>query len=121
MAREFGVGLRTAMAAVRKHGTPRVDDLNRLDGVEILGLDETAFQVASAKRSTSFVTGIVDLTRGPGPARLLDVVEDRSASALVSWINQRHPGWRTGIGVAALDPYRGYASAQRAAARRAGP
>lgn len=31
-------------------------------GVEALGLDETALQAASATRSTSFVTGIVDLT-----------------------------------------------------------
>jgi transposase len=115
VAREFGIGWRTAMAAVREHGTRRVDDPQRLDGVEALGLDETTFQAASARRSTSFVTGIVDLTRGPGPARLLDVVEDRSASALASWINKREPGWRSGIGVAALDPYRGYASALRTA------
>ena len=115
VAREFGVGWRTAMVAVREHGTPRVDDPGRLAGVEALGLDETAFQAASARRSTSFVTGIVDLTRGFGPARLLDVVEDRSASALVGWMNQRDPGWRAGIGVAALDPYRGYATALRIA------
>ena len=76
-------------------------------------MEETAFQAASASRSTSFVTGIVDLTRGRGPARLLDVVAGRSASALVSWVNQRHPAWRAGIGIAALDPYRGYATALR--------
>jgi transposase len=39
------------------------------------------------------------------------VIDDRSASALVSWIKQRNVDWRAGIGVAALDPYRGYASA----------
>jgi transposase len=61
------------------------------------------------------VTGIVDLTRRAGAsARLLDVIDDRSASALVGWLNRRDPGWRVGIGVAALDPYRGYASALRA-------
>jgi transposase len=115
VARDFGIGWRTAMAAVSEHGTPRVDDPSRLDGVEVVGLDETAFQAASATRSTSFVTGIVDLTRHRGgSARLLDVVDDRSASTLVSWINQRNRGWRAGIGVAALDPYRGYASALRA-------
>ncbi|MDQ4103248.1 MAG: transposase [Actinomycetota bacterium] len=103
------------MVAVCEHGTPRVDDPHRLAGVEALGWDETAFQAASARRSTSFVTGIVDLTRGFGPARLLAVVEDRSASALVGWMNQRDPGWRAGIGVAALDPYRGYATALRIA------
>jgi transposase len=78
-------------------------------------VDETAFQAAAATRSTSFVTAIVDLTRGRGPARLLDVVAGRSASALVSWVGERDPGWRAGIATAALDPYRGYASALRTA------
>src|SRR5947209_1335265 len=103
VARAFGIGWRTAMTAVRDYGTPRIDDPDRLGGVEALGLDETAFAAASATRSTSFVTGIVDLTRRRGgTARLLDVVDDRSASALVSWVNQRETGWRAGIGVAAL-------------------
>jgi transposase len=115
VAREFGIGWRTAMAAVREHGQPRVDDPARLAGVDTVGMDETVFQAACASRATSFVTGIVDLTRRPGPARLLDVVAGRSASALVSWISERDPGWRAGITTAALDPYRGYASALRTA------
>jgi hypothetical protein len=81
VAREFGIGWGTAMAAVRAHGRPRVNDAGRLDGVEVVGMDETAFQAASATRSTSSVTGIVDLTRQGRPARLLDVAADRSASA----------------------------------------
>jgi transposase len=62
------------------------------------------------------VTGIVDLTRRGnhgGPARLLDVIDDRSAAALLSWLNEREPTWRAGIATAALNPYRGYASALR--------
>jgi transposase len=55
VARDFGVGWGTAMAAVRAHGRPRVNDPDRLDGVEAIGVDETAFQAASATRSTSFV------------------------------------------------------------------
>ena len=113
VAREFGIGWHTAMGAVRDHGRPRVDDPARLAGVSALGVDETAFQAASATRSTSFVTGIVDLSRTHTRARLLDVVADRSASGLVSWLNAREQGWRSGIVVAALDPYRGYASALR--------
>jgi transposase len=120
VAREFGIGWGTAMAAVREHGAARVDDPSRLEGVDAVGLDETAFQAASATRSTSFVTGIVDLTRGPGPARLLDVVADRSASALVSWMHERDPQWRAGIGVASLDPYRGYAVRHEALINRVG-
>jgi transposase-like protein len=47
VAREFGVGWRTAMGAVREHGRPRVDELTRLDGVVAVGVDETVFQHAS--------------------------------------------------------------------------
>jgi transposase len=50
--REFGIGWRTAMTAVRDYGTPRVDDPTRLDGVEAIGVDETAFQAPSARRPT---------------------------------------------------------------------
>jgi hypothetical protein len=68
VAREFDIGRRTAMGAVREHGTPRVDDPSRLDGVTALGLDETAITAATATQPTSFVTGIVDLTRRDRPA-----------------------------------------------------
>jgi hypothetical protein len=44
VAREFGIGWRTAMTAVRDYGTPRVDDCDRLADVQALGLDETAFR-----------------------------------------------------------------------------
>ena len=107
VARDFGIGWRTAMDAVREHGAPRIGDPGRLSAVTARGLDETAFQAASATRTTSFVTGIVDLTRrGGGPARLLDVVDDRSASALVGWLDERDPGWRAQVCTASLDPYR---------------
>jgi transposase len=68
-----------------------------------------------ATGATSFITGIVDLTRRGGTAaRLLDVINDRSAWALAGWMTQRTDAWPAGIGVAALDPYRGYACALRA-------
>lgn len=97
------------MSAVREYGYRLVEDPARLEGVRVLGVDETAFQGAGPRRSTSFVTGIVDLS-GP-TARLLDVVPGRSATALSEWVNQRSPQWRDGIAVAALDPFRGYATA----------
>jgi hypothetical protein len=84
VARDFGISWRTAMGAVHEHGQPRVQDPDRLADVDAVGVDETAFQAAAATRSTSFVTGIVNLTRGRGSARLLDVVAGRSASALLS-------------------------------------
>ena len=87
------------MAAVREHGAPRVNDPARITGVDAVGVDETAFQAAAATRSTSFVTGIVDLTRARGPARLLDVVEGRSASASLSrFLCKSISGWSGEVG-----------------------
>jgi transposase len=97
------------MHAVREYGTPLIDDPDRLAGVQRLGVDETAFLRATAVRSTSFVTGIVDLTGAR--ARLLDVADGRSAKALCDWVSGRDDAWRDAISVAALDPFRGYATA----------
>ena len=60
-ARDFGVGWHTAMAAVRDHGQPLVEDPARLDGVEALGLNETVMLHAGPRRRTTYVTGFVDL------------------------------------------------------------
>ena len=110
VAAEFGVGWATVMAAVREYGRPLVDDPARLEGVHTLGVDETAFLAATPTSGTVFATGIVALN---GRARLLDVVEGRSGTALRNWISGREQGWRDGIEVAALDPFRGYATALR--------
>ena len=44
-------------------------------------------------------------------ARLLDVVEGPNGEALCDWVSGRVQPWRDAIGVAALDPFRRYASA----------
>ncbi len=106
VARAFGVGWHTAMAAVRDHGTPLVDDPQRLDGIGALGLDETKFLAATPTHRTEYVTGFVDLDR----ARLVDVVPGRSAKAVQDWLGGRPQEWLTGIDVVALDPFRGYAN-----------
>jgi transposase len=110
VAAEFGVGWATVMAAVRDYGQPLVDDPGRLDRVHTLGVDETAFLTATPTSGTTFATGIVALN---GRARLLDVIEGRSGKALCDWVSGREQGWRDGITVAALDPFRGYATALR--------
>src|SRR4051794_15270254 len=113
VAWELGVGWGTVMRAVAEHGIPLIDDPARLEGVAALGVDETAFLAASATHATEFATGLVDLTRTDGPARLLDVVPGRSGTVLSAWLRERDAGWRSGVTVAALDPFRGYASALR--------
>jgi transposase len=106
VARAFGVGWHTAMAAVQDHGSPLVEDPERLDGVDALGLDETRFLAATSTHRTEYVTGFVDLDR----ARLLDVVPGRSGTAVHRWLSGRPTGWLAQIGVVALDPFRGYAN-----------
>lgn len=106
VARDFGVGWFSAMAAVRTHGRPRVDDPDRIGTVRALGLDETAFLAASGTHPTLFVTGFVDLRR----TRLLDVVPGRSGEAVHTWLEARPPGWVAAVEAVALDPHRGYAN-----------
>jgi transposase len=109
VAAEFGVGWATVMRASYDYGKPLVDDPDRLVGVRAVGVDETAFLAANARRHTRFATGLVDLSCRP--ARLLDVVEGRSGSVVTQWLSARSEQFRTDITVAALDPFRGYATA----------
>lgn len=110
VAAGFGVGWGTVMAAVRDYGNPLVDDPQRLAGVHAIGVDETAFLAATPTSGTRFATGIVALGH---PSRLLDVVEGRSGTVLSTWVSGRDQTWREDITVAALDPFRGYATALR--------
>src|SRR2546423_185913 len=78
------------------------------------GVEEPGSGSASAGRATTSATGLGGRPRRDGgPARLLDMIDDRSASALIRWLAERDPSWRAGIPTAALDPYRGYAAALR--------
>ncbi len=79
----------------------------------LAGVDETAYLAATATHGTEFATGLVDLTRRSGPAPLLDVVPGRSGAVLSTWLRERDAGWRSQVALAALDPFRGYASALR--------
>lgn len=107
VAREFGVGWATVMAAVREHGARLLHQARPGAAATAIGVDETAFMRASAIRPTVFATGIVDLHRG----RLIDVVPGRSRKVLADWLAEQPDGWAAGIEVAALDPFRGYGAA----------
>ncbi len=115
VARDFGVSWATVMTAVAEYGRPRVDDPDRLAGVERLGVDETAFLAASHRHPTLFVTGMVDVAAG----RLLDVVEGRSGAALSAWLTARGSEWCADVSVGVLDPFRGYKTALDAHLRSA--
>jgi transposase len=107
VARDLGSGWHAVMRAVSDHGQPLVDDPDRIEGVTALGMDETAFLRARRDRPTLFVSGLVDTLSG----RLLDVVADRTAIAVASWLARRDRRWLRRIGIVTLDPHRGYANA----------
>src|SRR5215212_2075979 len=107
VARDFGVGWAAVMAAVIEYGYPLIEHPDRIDGVAAVGVDETAFARANPIRSTRFATGIVDLHRG----KLIDIIPGRSRKVLADWLISQPAEWTAGIGVAALDPFRGYSAA----------
>ena len=108
----LGVAWWTMMRQVIDRGQSIIDDPDRLAGVGVVGVDETGHFRANAQRSTTFATGIADLSAGR-PARLLDVIEGRSGTVLAAWLADRDQAWRAGITTASLDPFRGYATTLR--------
>ena len=104
LAREFGVGWWTAMAAVRDHGTPLVEDPGRMAGVRFLGVDEHKMLSATRNRRTFYATSIVDIGHG----RLLDVIPGRNADDVAYWCALAPGAWRQRIDAVAIDPHRGY-------------
>ena len=110
VARQLGVGWHTVMRAVRDYGVPLIEDPARLAGVRGLGVDEHVWAHAGPRRRTGFATGIVELSPGRAP-RLLDVVPGRTGKVYADWIVRREQAWREHIELAALDPFRGYATA----------
>ena len=98
VARDLGVGWHTVMRSVWRHGQPLVDDPTRLDGVTALGMDETSFLRANRHHHTTYVSGLVDTATG----RLLDVVQDCTAKAVMGWLSRRDRRWLARIGVVPL-------------------
>jgi len=99
LAREMGVCWWTVMNAVIEHGTPLVDDPDRVGAVAQLGVDETSFLAANRRHSTIYVTGLVDLE-----ARIvIDMVEGNAAADLRRWTANADPDWLAGIEVVATD------------------
>jgi len=70
---------------VIEYGTPLDEDPRQARRRAAVGCEETAFLAPSARYSTIFATGVVDLTTPV--ARLLDVMPGRSGKALCDWVN----------------------------------
>jgi transposase len=85
-----------------------------LDGVQVLGVDEHRWAHTRHATGDGFVTVIVDLTAvvaGTGRARLLDLIEGRSAVAFADWLAARTPTFREQVEVVAMDGFTGYKTA----------
>ncbi len=99
VAEEFGVCWWTVMNAVIEHGTPLVDDPDRVGAVAHLGVDETSFLAANRDHSTLYATSMVDLQKRV----VIDMVEGNSAADLRKWTANASPDWLAGIDVVATD------------------
>jgi transposase len=99
VAAELGVCWWTVMNAVIEHGTPLVDDPDRVGPVRQLGVDETTYLSATRSHSTIYATALVDLE-----ARfLIDMVEGNAAPDLRRWTEGADRRWLGGIDVVATD------------------
>ena len=99
VADEFGVCWDTVMTAVRIHGTPLVDDPNRVGVVTQLGVDETSFLKANRSHRTIYATGLVDTRAGI----LIDMVHGNTASDLRKWCAAQTEEWLADIGTVSID------------------
>jgi transposase len=115
VARSFGLGWHGAWSAVERHGRPLIDDPRRINGVRSLGIDEHKMLAAGPKHHTIYATQLVDIDRH----RLLDVVQNRSAASVSSWLRGRTRYFRDHVAVAAIDPHAGYFKALSASLPKA--
>jgi len=109
----LGVGWNTVMRAVRVFGQPLVDDPGPPGRGHRLGGGRAGVATRRAEQQGP----VRDRDRGPEgvktgrPAWLLDVVPGRTGTGYAAWIAKRDQAWRDRIELAALDPFRGYATA----------
>ena len=104
VARDMGISWAAAMACVRRHGEPLVEDPGRITTTRALGIDEHKVLSATKDHHTLYATSFVDVVTG----QLLDVVRGRSADDVAYWLTQGTPSWRQRIEAVAIDPHAGY-------------
>jgi transposase len=113
IAQGLGVSWDTANDAVLAEGKRvLIEDPHRLDGVQVIGVDEHVWR--HTRKGDKYVTVIIDLTPvrdRTGPSRLLDMVEGRSKKVFKEWLSQREPSWREGVEVVAMDGFTGFKTA----------
>jgi transposase len=120
LARQLGTTWRTVWRSIEPLLETMAADESRFENVSALGVDEHIWHHVSTKpiadggRGPKELTGMVDLSRdqhGRVRARLLDLVPGRSGAAYADWLTERGEDFRTGVKIAALDPFQGYKTA----------
>lgn len=110
VAGELDCDWHTVNDAVVLYGEALLEaDTERVGSVDALGLDETLFFKKGPRHLQQWCTSVVDVGGQGQPAKLIDVVEGRSAKRVIDWIDQRPEEWRDGITWGVLDlsgPYR---------------
>jgi transposase len=115
IAAELGVSWHT-VSSIAMHATAGLIAAagpDRLTGVEVIGVDEHRW-APRRLGAAGFVTLIIDLTPvrdHRGPARLLDLVSGRSATALASWLAAQPADFAQAVQVIAMDGFAGYKTA----------
>jgi transposase len=99
VATELACSWSAVMSAVTVYGTPLVDDPSRVEGVEMLGVDETSFLKATPKAATRWVSAAVDV----GRRRVIDLFEGRNAADLDAWLEDRPEAWKAAVSVTVAD------------------
>ena len=110
VARELGCDWHTVMDAVTAYGEALLKaDTARTGGVEALGLDETLFVRRGPRHHKEWATSVVDVGGTDRAAKLLEVIEGRTAKVVSKWIDAQPAEWRNTIKWGTLDmsgPYR---------------
>ena len=97
LARHLGVDWHTCWDAVEAEATRRLADPARLEGVEVLGVDEHIWRPSRVGDAHRAVTGMVDLTRDPPRAATRSPPgrgPRRTGTAYAGWLKGQDPGVR---------------------------
>ena len=113
IAEALAVSWNTANDAVLAEGQRAlIDDPQRFDGVQVVGVDEHVWR--HTRKGDKYVTVIIDLTPvrdNTGPARLLDLIEGRSKHAFKTWPEARSEEFRARVQIVAMDGFTGFKTA----------
>jgi transposase len=115
IAAELGVSWHTVSSIAMRAtaGLTAAAGPDRLAGVRVIGVDEHRWAPRRIGAG-GFVTLIIDLTPThdqTGPARLLDLVAGRSATALADWLAAQFADFSRAVEVIAMDGFAGYKTA----------